>query len=322
MSSGVLNSIGHFYVGYRMANEFVARKGLIVSGSTLLTGSLNVSNGITGSLFGTSSWADNAISSSFATTASFAISSSRSVSASFTTTALSASYFSGSVQVTGLAQFPSGVDITGSLLFSNGGVTGSVFGTSSLAVSSSFAISASWAPGGAGTVGPGTVNSLALFDASSTISSSNIFQSSSNIGINTTTPNRTLSVNGSANITGSLDVTAAFTAQTKSFKILHQGKPGKSLIYGVLEGPEHAVYARGRLTNTQVIILPEEWEWLVDETSITVQLTPVGKFQTLYVEVIEDNCVIIRNMSDNTDIDCYYLIHATRKDVEPLNTVI
>ena len=43
-----------------MANEFVARKGLIVSGSTQLTGSLNVSRGITGSLFGTSSWANNA----------------------------------------------------------------------------------------------------------------------------------------------------------------------------------------------------------------------------------------------------------------------
>jgi hypothetical protein len=49
-----------------MANEFVARKGLIVSGSTLITGSLNVTRGITGSLFGTSSWANNAISASWA----------------------------------------------------------------------------------------------------------------------------------------------------------------------------------------------------------------------------------------------------------------
>jgi hypothetical protein len=49
-----------------MANEFVARKGLIVSGSTTLTGSLTVVTGITGSLFGTSS---------FATTASYALAS-------------------------------------------------------------------------------------------------------------------------------------------------------------------------------------------------------------------------------------------------------
>jgi hypothetical protein len=46
-----------------------------VSGSVFITGSLRMnSGGITGSLFGTSSWATNAISSSFATTASAATS--------------------------------------------------------------------------------------------------------------------------------------------------------------------------------------------------------------------------------------------------------
>jgi len=45
---------------------------LLVSGSTVLSGSLNVTTGITGSLFGTSSYASNANSSSYATSASFA----------------------------------------------------------------------------------------------------------------------------------------------------------------------------------------------------------------------------------------------------------
>lgn len=50
---------------------------LDISGSVFVTGSLSMnSGGITGSLFGTSSWAQNAVSSSFATTASYAISSS------------------------------------------------------------------------------------------------------------------------------------------------------------------------------------------------------------------------------------------------------
>jgi hypothetical protein len=44
----------------------------IFNGNQTITGSLNVTQGITGSLFGTSSWANNAISSSYATTASFA----------------------------------------------------------------------------------------------------------------------------------------------------------------------------------------------------------------------------------------------------------
>jgi len=49
-----------------MANEFIARKGLIALESSQITGSLNVSGGITGSLLGTSSWANNVISSSLA----------------------------------------------------------------------------------------------------------------------------------------------------------------------------------------------------------------------------------------------------------------
>ena len=46
-------------------------KRVIVSGSNAALNSLTVTNGITGSLFGTASWANNATSASFATTASF-----------------------------------------------------------------------------------------------------------------------------------------------------------------------------------------------------------------------------------------------------------
>jgi hypothetical protein len=76
---------------------------VLVSGSQQITGSLNVTQGITGSLFGTASWADNATTSSFVTgsnvfgpfgsnsitSASFAVSSSRAVTSSF---AISASW--------------------------------------------------------------------------------------------------------------------------------------------------------------------------------------------------------------------------------------
>jgi hypothetical protein len=147
-------------------------------------------------------------------------------------------------------------------------------------------------------------------------------QSNGNTGIGTTTPNARLSVNGGTNITGSLDVTGDFTAQTKSFKIQHQAQPDKSLVYGVLEGPEHAVYARGRLTNKISIVLPPEWDWLIDPSSITVQLTPIGSHQKLYVESIINGVVFIQNENLlNKNIDCYYIVHATRRDVEPLQTV-
>jgi len=77
-----------------------------ITGSTTITGSLNVSQGITSSLFGTSSWAQNAVTSSYvlqAVSASYwsgsitnAISSSFASTASYVVTALTASYVTAS----------------------------------------------------------------------------------------------------------------------------------------------------------------------------------------------------------------------------------
>ena len=128
----------------------------------------------------------------------------------------------------------------------------------------------------------------------------------------------TITGSNALNITGSATVLGAFQATTKSFKIDHQRLLGKKLIYGVLEGPEHGVYVRGRLTKNNTIQLPEEWEWLVDSDSITVQLTPIATQQALYVQNIENNTVIINS---NAPIDCFYYVQATRKDVNILQTV-
>ena len=90
------------------------------------------------------------------------------------------------------------------------------------------------------------------------------------------------------------------------------------LRYGVLEGPEHGVYVRGKLENNSVIELPEHWTGLVDEDTITVQLTPTGNFQKLYVQEIKDNKIRIGNSSLLSKINCFYLVQATRKDVDEL----
>ena len=62
-----------------MANEFVAKNGLISQNNTIVSGSLTVTQGITGSFSGaltgtatTASYVLQAVSASFATTASFA----------------------------------------------------------------------------------------------------------------------------------------------------------------------------------------------------------------------------------------------------------
>ena len=132
--------------------------------------------------------------------------------------------------------------------------------------------------------------------------------SSGNLGIGTTNPTYNLHVNGS------------FGATTKSFIIKHPTKKGKKLQYGSLEGPELGVYVRGR-TQESIIELPEYWTELVDEETITVNLTAIGRNSGIHnVLEISNNTVIIE--STNNVIDCFYTIFGERKDVAKLEVEI
>lgn len=125
-----------------------------------------------------------------------------------------------------------------------------------------------------------------------------------NVGIGTTNPSYKLEVAG------------AFAAQTKSFLIDHPTKPDMKLRYGSLEGPENGVYVRGRTSNA-LIPLPDYWRGLVDETTITVNLTPVGSHQKLYVsEITADYIIVGGGWLDS--LDFFYTIFGERKDVEKL----
>ena len=117
--------------------------------------------------------------------------------------------------------------------------------------------------------------------------------------------------------TKAVNVVGAFSAATKSFDIEHPTKEGMRLHHGSLEGPEHGVYVRGRLERDSVIELPDYWEGLVDEETITVQLTANKTFQQLYVERIEDNKVYVKEIAGNL-INCFYFIQAERKDVDKM----
>lgn len=108
-------------------------------------------------------------------------------------------------------------------------------------------------------------------------------------------------------------ITGLLSATTKSFIIDHPTKENYKLRYACLEGPENSVYIRGRTTDN-VIELPDYWTGLVDEDSITVNLTPIGN-HSIWIEEINNNKVYINSESK---INCFYIVFAERKDVEKL----
>ena len=67
-----------------------------------------------------------------------------------------------------------------------------------------------------------------------------------------------------------------------------------------------------------MIELPEYWKGLVDAETITVNLTPHGSYQELFVKSIEWGARI--NVVNNAGgaIDCSYVVYAERKDVDKL----
>lgn len=129
----------------------------------------------------------------------------------------------------------------------------------------------------------------------------------------------TSTTTGTLVVTGGVGISGALNASTKSFIIPHPTKKKHLLKHGSLEGPEFGVYVRGKVKGN-VIELPEYWTKLVDPDSITVQLTPIGKHQKLYVDKIENNKVYIGNEGLFAGkVEAFYMINAERIDVNKLD---
>ncbi len=125
------------------------------------------------------------------------------------------------------------------------------------------------------------------------------------------------SLNVRGTVQDNLTVDGTLFATAKSFLI--DRPEGGKLEYGVLEGQQNDVFFRGELKGDNVIYLPQEWEWLVDENTITVQLTSIGKHQELFVKEIKENKIFIDIngvFKTKENIHCYHIVHGTRKDIE------
>jgi hypothetical protein len=153
---------------------------------------------------------------------------------------------------------------------------------------------------------PGVNSTTAIqYQSSSGTSIITIDTTNSRIGIGTTSPSYDLEVNGE------------ISATNKSFVIDHPPKPNMKLRYGSLEGPENGVYVRGKLVDENIINLPDYWTGLVDDSTITVNLTPIGKKCNLFVDKIEQNKIYIKS-GIFQKINCFYTVFAERKDIPSL----
>ena len=151
-------------------------------------------------------------------------------------------------------------------------------------------------------------------------------------------PEESLHVKGDVRIEGDTDQTGEITASgtvlggsvedtggnvlsaKKDFDIPHPTKEGHRLRHVCLEGPEAAVYIRGRVNNgLNVIDLPAYWSGLVDYGTISVQLTAYGSHQNVIVKRISPiEQRIYLQAQGGMPVDCFYHIMAERKDGEKL----
>jgi|DEB0MinimDraft_10_1074344.scaffolds.fasta_scaffold08875_3 hypothetical protein len=134
--------------------------------------------------------------------------------------------------------------------------------------------------------------------------------------------NGNVTINGDETVSGKVNVGGKVTAGSfqgpinvqswKGFDISHPKKEGYRLRHICVEGPEAAVYYRGTMKDTNLINLPEYWDGLVDIDKITVQLTPMGVWQDLYVEQIKWGKQVIVKSASGGPVNAYYTIMAPR----------
>jgi len=100
----------------------------------------------------------------------------------------------------------------------------------------------------------------------------------------------------------------------KHFDIKHPTKEGYRLRHSCIEGPENAIFYRGKLVDSNMIQLPDYWRGFVDPETITVNLTPHGIFQELYVKSIDWGTQITIANNLGGPINCSYVVCGERTD--------
>ena len=97
----------------------------------------------------------------------------------------------------------------------------------------------------------------------------------------------------------------------KPFDISHPTQTDKRIRHICAEGPEPAIYIRGKLEGEHIIKLPDYWKGLVDYDTITVHLTPFGRRDNLYVKDIQEDRIIVAG-DHLANVNCFYEVWVAR----------
>ena len=107
------------------------------------------------------------------------------------------------------------------------------------------------------------------------------------------------------------------SAGAKPFDMPHPTKEGYRLRHTCPEGPSNDVYFRGKIRNRTTIKFPTYWKDLVDHTTITVSLTPIGAHQNVIVKRIDENKIYLQAQG-GMPINCHFHVFGTRSDIDRL----
>ncbi len=77
---------------------------------------------------------------------------------------------------------------------------------------------------------------------------------------------------------------------------------------------DNILMAHGMLVHENIIRLPEEWEELIDEFTITVSITPIGAHQDIIVKRYSSSEILLQ-ANAGIPIRCFYQVFGEKKYV-------
>jgi len=134
-----------------------------------------------------------------------------------------------------------------------------------------------------------------------------------NLILGTNSANR-LQIDGS---TGAVTVSGNFTVTgVKNFAMPDPANADKAIYYASLEGPEAGTYYRGtaKTVNGEAVIeLPGYFSRITEKERMTVQITPIGAPNQLYITEKTPGRVVVKVAKGSTDGEFDYFVQGIRK---------